>query len=338
MALVVANTGRACADARDADIDEWILKRTDAGADHAAPKRTSHHNRLKAAICGVVTAGAAMLHASPSHAIDVNSHDWLTAPAGTNFFLNYSIFATRSEYVDKSGNKIKDGTNLNSFVDVLRYVHFTEIAGFHAVVQGVIPVGTLYDAELGGVDLGSSSGFGDPVLAAAIWPYTNDQSKTYLAIEPFLTLPLGQYDESKALNIGENRWKLDLQFGWYQGLTDKVGMQLTYDIIWYGDNDDAAGGSQKLTQDNTHQFQAWLNYDFAPSWNVAVGYQKLMGGDEYLGGVATGNATDRDQGRLELSTFVTPTFQILGDVSHDFRTEGGFAEDFRGTLRLLQIF
>ncbi|MEG6508849.1 transporter [Methyloligella sp. 2.7D] len=293
---------------------------------------------MKQTICGVLAAGAVMLSAQPGHAIDVNSHDWVPLPDGTDLFLNYNIYGTRSEYVDKSGNKTSAGTNLDSFVSLARYVHYTEVAGMKAVVQGVLPVGTLYNAELGGVDLGDSTGFGDPVVAAALWPYANDETKTYLAIEPFLTLPLGQYDESSPVNLGENRWKLDLQFGWYQGLTEKFGMQLTYDIIWYGDNNDAGGGSLTLTQDNTYQFQAWLNYDFAPTWNVAIGYQKQMGGDEYVGGVATGNATERDQGRLELSKFLTPTFQVLGDISHDFKTEGGFAEDFRGTLRLAKVF
>ncbi|HIE72568.1 MAG TPA: hypothetical protein EYP98_21730, partial [Planctomycetes bacterium] len=76
-----------------------------------------------------------MVQASPSYAIDVNSHDWLPAPAGTNFFLNYSIYATRDKYVDKAGNDIKKDTGLDSFVDVLRYVHFTDANSVSRLVE-----------------------------------------------------------------------------------------------------------------------------------------------------------------------------------------------------------
>ncbi|MBS0251649.1 MAG: transporter [Proteobacteria bacterium] len=276
--------------------------------------------------------------ATPSLAIDTNSHDWQPAPAGTNLFLNYTIYTARDKYVDASGKEISGGTGLDSFVDILRYVHYMDVAGMRGVVQAIVPMGSLYNAELGGTQLNSATGIGDPIVAAALWPYRNDQTKTYLAIEPFLTIPIGQYNASHDLNLGENRWKLDLQVGWFQGLTDTLSMQLTYDVIWYGNNDDARGGNAQLSQADTHQFQAWLSYAFAPTWSASIGYQKQMGGVEYVEGIATGNATDRDQGRLELSKFISPTFQILGDVSHDFHTEGGFAEEFRGDLRLMTVF
>lgn len=294
--------------------------------------------KLRSAACSALVGLASLIGATPSYAIDVNSQDWLPAPAGTNFFLNYTIYGTRSEYISNSGAKIDDNTSLDSFVNILRYVHFVDVGGMLGVVQAVLPMGGLYNAELGGVELNNSAGVGDPVVAAALWPINNKKTETYVAIEPFLFIPLGQYDKSDAVNFGENRWKLDLQVGWYQGLGNGFATQLTLDAIWYGDNDQAGGGYQTLSQDNTYQFQGWLSYGFSPTFRGAIGYAKLWGGTEFLDGVETGNATERDQIRLELSKFLTPTFQVLGDVSRDIETEGGFKEDFRGTLRLLQVF
>lgn len=286
----------------------------------------------------LVAAGLAAAAAAPAAAIDVNSADYLPAPAGTNLLMIYSQYATRGEYVSTSGTTYSTDTGLDSYVNILRYVHYFDVMGLPALVQTLIPAGTLYNARLNGADLGAAAGLGDPIFSVAFWPVSNKATETYVAIAPYLHVPLGQYDANDALNMGENRWKLDLQGAWYQGLGNGFALQITADVIWYGDNTDAGGGDQTLTQDNTYQFQAWLAYAFAPTWSVAAGYSRYWGGDEYLNGIATGTATEKDQLRLELSKFVTPTFQVLGLIQRDFNTEGGFPEDFRGTVRLTQVF
>lgn len=273
-----------------------------------------------------------------ARAIDVNSSDYLPAPAGTNLLLFYAQYATRSEYESTSGATLSQNTSLDSYVNILRYVHYFDFAGFRMAAQALLPAGTLYNARIGGVELDAAAGVGDPILSGVWWVVNNKATESYFAIAPYLFVPVGQYDSSAALNLGENRWKLDLQAGWHQGLGNGFTFQLTGDVIWYGNNADAGGGTQTLSQDNTYQFQAWLSYAFAPTWSASVGYSKYWGGTEYLSGVATGNATERDQVRLELSKFITPTFQVLGLVQRDFNTSGGFPEDFRGTVRLMQAF
>lgn len=273
-----------------------------------------------------------------AQAIDINSADYLPAPAGTNLLLFYSQYATRSEYVSTSGTVTSQGTSLDSYVNILRYVHYFDIAGVRVAAQALLPAGTLYNASVGGAELSSAAGAGDPILSGVVWLVNNKSTESYVALAPYLFVPLGQYNSNDALNMGENRWKLDLQGAWYQGLGNGFALQLSGDVIWYGSNTEAAGGNLTLTQDNTYQFQAWLSYAFAPTWSAAAGYSRFWGGTEYLEGVATGNATERDQVRLELSKFITPTFQVLALVQRDFNTSGGFPEDFRGTLRLLQVF
>ncbi|MFG1294799.1 MULTISPECIES: transporter [Xanthobacter] len=283
------------------------------------------------AVCACLAAGAA-------DAADVNSSDYLPAPAGTNLLVFYSQYATRNEYTTASGKTFSNDTGLDSYVDILRYVHYFDVAGFTVAPQVLIPAGTLYNGRVAGAGLDSAAGVGDPILAATVWVVNNKATQTYVGIMPYLFLPLGQYSAGEALNLGENRWKLDLQAGWYQGLTNGLALQLTGDVTWYGDNTKAGNGNQTLSQDPTYQFQAWLSYAFAPTWSAAVGYSQFWGGTEYLAGVPTDNETERSQVRLELSKFITPTFQVLGLVQRDVSTSGGFPEAFRGTVRLLQVF
>jgi len=276
--------------------------------------------------------------AGAARAADVNSSDYLPAPAGTNLLVFYSQYATRNAYESTTGQTYSNGTGLDSYVDILRYVHYFEIGGFTIAPQVLVPVGTLYNGRLAGTSFDAAAGFADPILATTVWVVNNKATQTYIGIMPYLFLPIGQYSSGEVLNLGENRWKLDLQAGWYQGLANGLAFQLTGDAIWYGDNTRAGNGTQTLSQDPTYQLQAWLSYAFAPTWSAAVGYSQFWGGAEYLAGVSTGNATERSQLRLELSKFITPTFQVLGLVQRDVATSGGFPEAFRGTLRLLQVF
>ncbi|MFG1351588.1 transporter [Xanthobacter autotrophicus] len=278
------------------------------------------------------------LASGSAKAADVNSGDYLPAPAGTNLLVFYSQYATRNEYVTNSGQTFSDDTGLDSYVNILRYVHYFDIAGFTVAPQVLIPAGTLYNGRIAGTPFDAAAGLGDPIVATTVWVVNNKATQTFIGIMPYLFLPLGQYSSGEALNLGENRWKLDLQAGWYQGLASGFALQLTGDAVWYGDNTKAGNGTQTLSQDPTYQFQAWFSYAFAPSWSAAVGYSQFWGGTEYLAGVPTGNSTEHSQVRLELSKFITPTFQVLGLVQRDVATSGGFPEDFRGTVRLLQVF
>ncbi|MDS6631748.1 transporter [Klebsiella michiganensis] len=58
---------------------------------------------------------------------------------------------------------------------------------------------------------------------------------------PYLYVPAGSYDAGRTLNVGENRWKFDLQLGGVQQLGNGFATQLSADAMWYGDNDDATG-------------------------------------------------------------------------------------------------
>ncbi|CAO3441007.1 transporter [Azospirillum endophyticum] len=287
-----------------------------------------------AALSGVWTVASA-------GAVDLDSQDLVPAPSGTDAILSYSTFATRGSFVPNGGSEIKDGTRLDSYVGILRYVHYTDIGGLPFAPQVLLPYGSLYDGRLGGVKLDTASGIGDPILAAPLWLIDNKQSGTTFAVVPYLFLPLGSYHAGRALNLGEKRWKFDLQLGGTQTLGNGIAVQASIDTMWYGDNTDAtATGTGRLKQNNSYQGQAWLSYT-PPSdatWTFAAGYSKNWGGLQRLNGIENGIATKSDQVRLQAAKFVTPTFQIQGLLQRDLAVDGGFKEDLHATLRLLQLF
>lgn len=287
---------------------------------------------LTAAVLGSV------LFVSSAGAVDVNHDDYIAAPVGTNLFVFYSQYAARNEYTSNAGVTISNNTSLDSYIDTLRYVRYIDIFGLTGTAQLLVPIGTLYNAELGGAKLGDAAGVADPILANSLWLLNDPAAGRYFAFTSYIFVPIGKYSADDALNLGENRWKFDLQAGYHQKLGYNFSFQLTGDVMWYGVNDGAGGGGQRLTQDNTYQFQAWLSYQLPDAWSAAVGYSKYWGGAEYLNGIQTGNATDKDQVRFEVSKSFTPTLNVLAQVGTDLNASGGFKEDFRGLLRVVQVF
>jgi hypothetical protein len=168
-----------------------------------------------------------------------------------------------------------------------------------------------------------------------------NNSSTTFALVPYLYVPAGSYDAGRTLNVGENRWKFDLQLGGVQQLGNGFATQLSADAMWYGDNDDATGiRTGRLKQDNTYQFQGWVSWTppADSTWTVSAGYAKLWGGKQQIDGVENGQATRSDQVRLELSKFITPTVQVQGLLQRDINVDGGFKEDLHTTLRVMKLF
>lgn len=119
------------------------------------------------------------------------------------------------------GADSKRSTGLKSDTSILRLIHFTEIAGVTVDPQILIPYAHIYDAKLGGQGLGSASGFADPIVGATFWVVNQPGagvSGRYVGITPLVTIPVGEYDKDKGLNVGGNRWVGDLQVGWIEPL------------------------------------------------------------------------------------------------------------------------
>lgn len=292
-------------------------------------------------LCKLAVAACAFFGMSAhALAVDVNSTDYVPAPVGTNVLALYSTYTTRGSYETLHGGQISGATGLDSMVEIVRLIHYMDFFGFTLAPQILVPFGSLYNGELGGVNLKSATGFADPILAAPLWLVNNAKTGSFFAITPYLFIPVGSSDPNQALNLGENRWKFDLQAGYAQKLGDSFMLQLTGDVMWYGANNyTAANVPYKLTQDTTYQFQAWLSYSPAAdaTWRFAVGYSQFWGGEQQLDGTSNGAATQASQVRLEVSKFVAPDFQVLGLVQTDVAASGGFKEDFRGTIRLLKV-
>ncbi|MGX1186449.1 hypothetical protein AB7M29_004128 [Pseudomonas sp. F-14 TE3623] len=274
-------------------------------------------------------------------AVDVNAGDYTALPSGTNVAAWYQQYGRATSFNLDDGPTSSKSTSLKSNISILRLIHFDEIGGITVDPQILLPFGNVYDAKIGGHSLGSASGMADPILGATFWLInqpTAGGSGRYFGVTPLVYLPLGRYDKDEALNLGENRYKFDLQLGWVEPLWGKSALELYADAVFYGDNDDAGTGNQTLEQDPTYQLQANLRYDFNPQQRIAFGYSASAGGKQFLEGDYTGQKTEVQQVRFEFQQMVGSSVQLSTQLTRDTYVEGGFKEDLGVNLRALLLF
>ena len=281
---------------------------------------------------------------APCRAIDYQPFDWVPLPPRSSVAMLYYQFSTRSEFDNTIAGRISKGTRLDSHVGIARYLYYQEALGVPYVLDVLLPFGTLRNGRIGGVDLGHASGLADPTLSLGFWALSQPKAKRYLSSVSFLTFPLGSYDAGRPLNVGNHRFQHDLQADFTQGFLGKLTLDLSADWIWYGPNDRAGSGRQRLTQNSSFGTYAWLSFDTTSLWlsplpsAISVGYAGTYGGKQQLDGVETGAETGEQQLRVSYAQFVTPSLQALLSLSRDVSVRGQFKQDFGLLARMAAVF
>ncbi|WP_374254867.1 transporter [Acinetobacter brisouii] len=276
---------------------------------------------------------AVYLSLSHAYAVDLDAGDYGYAPTGTNLAILYYQHATRDALYSGS-DKVAGNYSLTSDVGIARYVHYTDIAGIHVAPQILIPFGRL-DAGKDISDLGSSSGLGDIILANTFFLYNNASTHSTFGITPYLFLPTGQYSSDKVLNLGDNRYKLNIQAAYTTRLTPKLAWDVSADMTIYGKNTDAVGGDIK--QDIGYQVQTNARYFLNDKVDLRAGLSYSDAGDTKQAGVTT-NGTQQTKFWLGTGISPTPTTQVIVAYGRDLKVENGFKEDNRINLRFLKAF
>jgi hypothetical protein len=204
-----------------------------------------------------------------------------------------------------SAHTVNAGADLDATMALVGYAQTFTLLDRSAMAAIILPMGRISgDVTVAGNAYSQSvNGFGDPMLEFnlnLIGPPAQKNIPDALRYEPGfsvdlladLALPIGEYDSSQPLNIGQNRWygRLGAPVIWQHG--DWVpGRRTTLEFlpaVWlFGDNDDYVG--QTLETDPMFQLDAHLTRDFT---------ERLWGSLDaswYSGGQATVNGVEGEE-------------------------------------------
>ncbi|GAB6906821.1 conserved exported hypothetical protein [Desulfosarcina cetonica] len=267
---------------------------------------------------------------------DDDARDYIAAPPGTNVLaIYYKHISGHNAYCD--GEKVGSDTNLGMNLGIFRPIFYTNIGPFTIDPQVLIIFG---DASLDGQDVGgveySTSGLADPVLAATLWLVNNPESQTWFGITPFVTVPIGEYDNDDVLNMGKNRWAFKGEFGFVKGFGDFY-FDLVGNVEFFTDNESYTSADLTLEQDPIYTLETHLSYDINASFFVSADYYYHNGGETTVAGTEQDDEQNDHTAQLTLGLKPAPNFQFLIQYGEDIKVENGVKENTFG-LRMLYIF
>jgi len=199
---------------------------------------------------------------------------------------------------------VSPGADIGATLALAGYGRTFTLFGRGALAAGLLPMGRISGEVAAGSQTVSETarGFGDPTFELdvnLVGPPAQKNLVDALRYEPGFSLdliadlavPIGEYDSSRSLNIGQNRWygRLGAPIVWQLGAW-VPGRRTTLEFlpaVWlFGENDNFVG--QTLETDPLFQVDAHLTRDFTESlWGS-------LDGAWYKGGKASLNGVEGD--------------------------------------------
>jgi Putative MetA-pathway of phenol degradation len=197
---------------------------------------------------------------------------------------------------------VAPGGNVDGTLAIVGYAQTFELFDRSALAAILLPMGRVSgELTVGGRSFNqNANGFGDPMLEFninVIGPRAQKNIPDALRYEPGfsvdlladLALPIGEYDSSQALNLGQNRWygRVGAPIVWQLG-SWVPGRRTTLEFlpaVWlFGDNNDYVG--QTLKTDPLFQLDAHLTRDFTENFWGSLDLAWYSGGKATVNGVA----------------------------------------------------
>jgi hypothetical protein len=293
-------------------------------------------------------------------------------PTGTFVALQYFGYFHAGAFIDSTGKALPD-----SHADVLeeftRFAYIGEFGGHPIAVEVEIPFATVTNVNIPGTNNLVAGGLVDPVVHLTYFLTADSKIQRWFGITDYVYLPLGSFDNQKAVNVSTPDQFTDvLQIGYTEGLA-KFSPALTgffFDLVanasLHSDGNspvaivNPASASSPgvltygtLSQRTSYDVRAFLRYEPKPFLFVAAGIEKSSGGEQvatngrfFVTGlpivVPVANASlgkdDFLRGHIQFQVPLSRDFAVASDIFHDLNRVGGLREDIGVEVRLTKFF
>ncbi len=231
------------------------------------------------------------------HAQTLEPKLYANIPIGLNFLL-IGYGHSEGAIPENSSLGLED-PNLNINSTFLAYGRTFDVLGHNGKFDLIMPYSTLDGTALqfgnpvsrdvkGMADTKarvSLNLFGAPALSLQEFAsYTPD---TVVGVSLQVTIPTGQYDSSKLINIGAHRWALKPGIGISKTISDYT-FEFSADAEFYTLNDNFFGGI-KRKQEPIYSTQLHVLYTFRRAMWLGIGATYYWGGEFFNDGVGTDN-------------------------------------------------
>jgi len=223
------------------------------------------------------------------YAGEIEPRSYVNTPVGVNFLLaGYSYSEGGLSTV--SSSPIKDA-ELKIDYGILAYARSLDVWGKSGKIDVIMPYAHLSGDAMVADELRKRnvSGLTDPRFrfsvnfygapALSLPEFANYQQDLIIGASIQVSAPLGQYDEEKLVNLGNNRWFIKPDVGISKALGDFV-VELSTGVFIFSDNEDFFGG-KVLEQEPVYTSQIHVTY------NLGRGVWAALSGTYDYGGRTT---------------------------------------------------
>jgi hypothetical protein len=238
-------------------------------------------------LCGLLSGTTA------TQAQDIEPRAYSNAPVGVNFLIAGYAY-TRGGLAFDSALPVTN-PELETSNAVLAYARVLDLWGMSGRLDAIMPYTWLSgSADYKGEPLERVvDGIADPEIRLSVNLYgapalTLEEFRDYeqdviVGASLQVSVPWGQYDDSRLVNIGTNRWSIKPELGVSKAF-GRWTLELSAAATLYTDNDDFYGGNQR-SQDPVYSTQAHAIYSFRSGVWASVDATYFTGGRTALNGV-----------------------------------------------------
>ena len=225
---------------------------------------------------------------------DLEPRTYSNTPIGLNFLIAGYSYSSGGVVTDSSVPL--ENADVRSHLALLAYARSIDVWGSSGKFDVIVPYAwTSGSAELNGQpNERDVSGLGDPRLrlsvnfvgapALTLEEYADYRQDLIVGASLQVTVPAGQYDSDKLLNIGTNRWTISPEIGVSKALGPLI-LELAAGVSIYTDNDDFFGGNTR-SQDPLYAVEAHAIYGFESGIWIALDGTYYTGGETSIDGIA----------------------------------------------------
>ncbi len=245
------------------------------------------------------------------------------APYGVNLISIASTYNRGDLAFDPAGPI--DEADAKILGSVLSYARTLNIAGRSANVGLFLPyvLGDIEGLYLGEPASAHRSGIGDMAFRGAINLYggpamsprefSTYKPRTLIGASLIIKGPTGQYDSSKLINIGTNRWSFKPEIGVVQ-VMGRWAIDAYVGAWFFTDNTDFSGGLTR-EQDAMYSTQAHVRYVIKPGLWAAVDGNFWIGGQTTINGRSSDDEQRNSRVGATLSIRLSPKQSLRIAVS-----------------------
>jgi hypothetical protein len=238
-----------------------------------------------------------------AHATEPEPRAYSNAPAGMNFLIAGYSYSQGGLSTDPTLPIQNAHLDINS--GLLAFAHTLDVLGRSGKFDVIMPYSQLSGSALvSGQQLERNvSGLNDPRFRLSVnligapalsrQEFAGYRQDMIVGTSVQVSVPVGQYDPNKLINIGTNRWSVKPDIGISKAL-GAYTLELSTGVTFFSTNDSYYGG-QTLQQDPVYTTQVHLTCDFGNGVWGALDATYDYGGRTTVNGVQNDDSQDNSR-------------------------------------------